>query len=364
MSLAAFLVCQQGTESLLKEEIQQSHPAWRFAFSRPGLVTYHTDIDDPAQFADLQLKSIFARTYGCSLGRIQHAALTSIDQEPFRSLVGRKFDHLHVWIRGNPEWHLSQGPEAQATLDDVAEQLQRWAREQQLVDDLTPVNQHVRIGQSVLDCIIVDKDTWWLGWHEARCFGQRWPGGVTQLAVPDPMISRAYLKVSEALMWSRMPIKQGDACVEIGSAPGGACQALLERGLRVTGIDPSPMDERILAHPNFRHIQKRGADLKRREYAEFSWLIADSNVAPAHTLDTVEAIVTHPSTRFRGLLLTLKLLNPKLAQQLADDARRVRGWGFEDVRIHQLSHHRQEVCLAALRARSMRRRRPSRRRKN
>ena len=113
----------------------------------------------------------------------------------------------------------------------------------------------------------------------------------------------------------------------------------------------------LLAHPNFVHIRKRGADVKRREYRDCKWLVADSNVAPAHTLDTVESIVTHPATKVQGMLLTLKLLDWQLAGELVNYIQRVRSWGYEDVRCRQLACNHQEVCLAALRSRGIRRRR-------
>ena len=44
------------------------------------------------------------------------------------------------------------------------------------------------------------------------------------------------------MAWSDLPLEPDDECVEIGCAPGGASQALLERGLFVTGIDPADVD--------------------------------------------------------------------------------------------------------------------------
>ena len=84
-------------------------------------------------------------------------------------------------------------------------------------------------------------------------------------------------------------------------------------------------------------------------------MLVDSNVAPQHTLDTVEALVTHPATSFRGLLLTLKLPDWRLADQVAEYVQRVRSWGFPSVRCRQLAYQRQEICLAALRHRTLRR---------
>ena len=145
-----------------------------------------------------------------------------------------------------------------------------------------------------------------------------------------------------------MPLRAGELWAEIGSAPGGASQALLGHGLKVIGIDPAEMDPAVLANPNFTHWRKRGRR-PAREYRGVKVLTADINVAPNYTLDTVENIVTHPEVNIRGLLLTLKLLEWKLAEQLAEYLDRVRSWGFTQVKARQLHHNRQEVCVAAKR---------------
>jgi 23S rRNA (cytidine2498-2'-O)-methyltransferase len=173
--------------------------------------------------------------------------------------------------------------------------------------------------------------------------------------LPQHAVSRAYAKIEEAIRSSGLPIAAGDECVEIGCAPGGASQALLDRGLFVTGIDPADVDPSVLAHPRFRHLKKRGQDVRRQEFTGVRWLVADMNIAPQATLDEVEPIVTHPGITIRGLVLTLKLPDWSLAEQLDEFAKRVRGWGFRDVRMRQLTTGGQEVCLVALRRKALRR---------
>jgi 23S rRNA (cytidine2498-2'-O)-methyltransferase len=203
----------------------------------------------------------------------------------------------------------------------------------------------------VLDCILVEPDEWWFGFHHIRSIPSRWPGGIFHLPEPpDDMVSRAYVKMREALAWSRLPVKRGETVAEIGSAPGGASQALLSRGLKVIGIDPATMDERVLKHPKLTHIQKRGHEVRRREFRGVRWLMADINVAPQYTLDTVEGIVTHPAVKIEGLLLTLKLLEWKLTDEVPGYLDRVRSWGYGHVAARQLSHNRQEICLSGTRA--------------
>jgi 23S rRNA (cytidine2498-2'-O)-methyltransferase len=282
------------------------------------------------------------------------------DAQRIESLVetlgGKPLSQLHVWQRP------ARGPAgglprivSTATEDFGQQALRRLIAAGNLPEDCR-CNLPARSGQVVCDCILIDRDRWWAGWHRAASFCQRWPGGVPQIEEPAEMVSRSYLKMREAMMWSGFPLRSGERCIDIGSAPGGASQALLEAGLTVLGVDPAEMAPRILADPHFVHLRKRGADVRRRDYRGYQWLVVDSNVAPGHTLDTVEAIVTHPATSVQGMLLTLKLLDWQLAGEIAEYVRRVRSWGYEDVRCRQLACNHQEVCLAALRSRVMRRR--------
>jgi 23S rRNA (cytidine2498-2'-O)-methyltransferase len=210
-------------------------------------------------------------------------------------------------------------------------------------------------GGGVLDVAVIVPGEWWIGYHFAVSWAQRWPGGSMPVVFPPHAVSRAYAKLEEALQWSGLPLAAGDECVEIGCAPGGASQALLDRGLFVTGIDPADVDPAVRAHPRFRHLKKRGRDVRRQEFVGVRWLVADMNIAPEDTLDEVEPIVTHPGVAIRGVVLTLKLSDWRVAERLPELVGRVRGWGYRDVRVRQLTTGGQEVCLVALRRKALRR---------
>ncbi len=123
----------------------------------------------------------------------------------------------------------------------------------------------------------------------------------------------------------------------------------------MTGIDPADVDSAVLEHPRFRHLKKRGSDVRRHEFEGVRWLAADMNIAPDSTLDEVEAIVRHPGLSIRGLVLTLKFADWSHAEKLPELMSRVRGWGYRDVRTRQLVTGGQEVCLVALRRKALRR---------
>jgi 23S rRNA (cytidine2498-2'-O)-methyltransferase len=338
-----FVTTQPGSERSLKSELAREHPELKFAFSRPGFVTFRRPEDGRDE---LELRSVFARTWGYSLGKVGGADDTELARDAARQvragLAGRTVRHVHVWHRERP----LPGDE---DFDPAREQLAAavgglLAERCEARGERPSVNTQAASGDVVLDCVLVERHEWWLGWHRAASPETRWPGGVPPLAVPQRLISRAYLKIAEAMMWSELPLAAGDRCVEIGSAPGGSCLALLERGLLVTGIDPAEMDAAVLAHPNFTHVRARAKDVKRSVFRDCRWLVMDANVAPNYTLDTLGSVLTQGGARPAGLVLTLKLTEPALADQLPAIAERLRKLGFRRVRMRQLAFNRTEVC--------------------
>jgi 23S rRNA (cytidine2498-2'-O)-methyltransferase len=207
----------------------------------------------------------------------------------------------------------------------------------------------------VLDVVLVEPGEWWIGHHIAVRTVERWPGGAIPVRLPSHAVSRAYAKLEEAIQWSGIPVAPEDECVEIGCAPGGASQALLDRGLFVTGIDPADVDPAVKEHARFRHLKKRGTDVRRTEFIGVRWLVADMNIAPQDTLDEVEAVVKHKSVSIRGMVLTLKCSEWDVAEQIPKFISRVRDWGYRDVRTRQLVTGGQEICLVALRRKALRR---------
>ncbi len=348
-----FVTCQVGAERALKSEIARLRPGFHFAYSRPGFVTFKL----PAEHGlgdDFELNAVFARAHAFSLGEVSAADVAERAAAVWRLGGNRPLEALHVWQRDTAavgyrgfEPHVSDAArEAEAAIR--AARPAGTGRAVELARTAAP-------GQLVLDCVLVEPAQWWVGYHRARRGPSCRPGGLSEIALPPDAVSRAYLKMEEALRWSELPVQPGQQFVEIGCAPGGASQALLAHGLRVVGVDPAQVDPRVLANPNFTHIRKRGADVRRREFRHAAWLAADMNVAPSYTLDTVETIVTHPMVNVRGLLLTLKLPDWKLADELPAYLARIRGWGYGNVVARQLAHNRQEVCIAALRKRTTKR---------
>jgi 23S rRNA (cytidine2498-2'-O)-methyltransferase len=339
-----FFVTQAGSERPLKNEIAREHPELRFAFSRPGFVTFR--LPDERAADGFELRSVFARTWGHSAGKVGGGGDAVLARDAWRlvaeQLREHEIRHVHVWQRDRP---LAGDPGFDGAAEVLARTVGGLLVEQCAESAKRPaLNTAAAAGELVVDCVLVERDEWWLGWHRAASPESRWPGGVPPIANPARPISRAYFKIVEALEWSELPVAAGERCVEIGSSPGGSCLALLERGLLVTGVDPAEMDPDVLAHPNFTHVRSRAKDVKRSVFRDCRWLVMDANVPPSYTLDTLDGVLTHGGARPQGLVLTLKLTQPAFAEKLPAIADRLRRYGYSRVRMRQLAFNRQEVC--------------------
>jgi 23S rRNA (cytidine2498-2'-O)-methyltransferase len=347
-----FVTCQVGAEGALKQEVARDWPNFRFAYSRPGFLTFRL----PAErtFApDFLPQLVFARAAGFSLGKISAPTPETRTEELLRAISAQKFDALHVWQR---DTHPASARTFDPRLTIGAVEAEAVSRKSWFEHFGSQPARVAEPGQRVLDCTLVEPDVWWIGEHQARGDESRFPGGLRDIPVPPTMVSRAYLKMEEALAWSELPIQAGQRAVELGCAPGGASQSLLGHELIVLGVDPAEVDPLVLENPNFVHLKMRGTEMRRRRLRGVRWLAADMNVAPQTTLETVEALVTHPTVNVQGMLLTLKLLEWEMAAHIDEYLSRVRSWGYAHVRAKQLAYNRQEICVAAFRRKREKRR--------
>lgn len=354
-----FIVCQYGAEQPLKQlalqpqlpEEQPRQPeesAWRLAFSRPGLLTlkYVGNQPEPPD-----LISPLVRLTGRGLGTVRSELADTCFEKTwelaFSSDQAPKWSAIHIFQRDRALPGFRSFEPGQSELSRaVAQSLGHWLAQRNVT---LPINEEAVPGQHVLDIILSEPNQWFVGYHVVQAVHERWPGGVPPVVASPDMISRAYLKIAEALMWSQFPIASGDAVVEIGSAPGGASQRLLDMGMAVTGVDAAEMDELVLEHPRFEHWRMKAAAVKRKLYEKFKWLVCDANVAPNYTLDVLGDIFSQEGTKIEGLILTFKLSSWEQMKHLEEQLQRIRHLGFADVQARQLAHNRHELCVVAKR---------------
>jgi 23S rRNA (cytidine2498-2'-O)-methyltransferase len=338
-------VCQVGAEPALKREIAREHPELKFAYSRPGFVTFKA----PTALApDFELHSVFARAYGISIGKTR-------DPGEIAKYAATLPAHLtHVFERdqyfpGDEPPDFVRGRWAEPARAALLGPTSHPASQPSLVRGSAAVRP--TDGDLVLDVIAVEPQEWWFGLHTHSDSRSADPGGRPEIPMPAEAPSRAYIKLEEALRRTGAPLTAGQVAVEIGSAPGGASFALLERGLTVIGIDPGEMAPAVLRHPRFKHIALPVARVARETLPErVDWLLLDMNVAPSVSLFSVDRLAHRllgERGGLQGLLLTVKLNEWQLADEIPAMLEHVRAIGFREAYATQLAHQRQEILIYA-----------------
>ncbi len=313
----AFATCLPGVELAVKLEVARDRPELKFAYSRPGLITFKSARDvspeDPPG-------SVFARVWGRSVGAASDPAAAALQLAPSGAT------RVHAFAR-DPD----------AVLDVSA-----W----QAVGPGGPA----RIGELVADVIVEPDAPAWLGVHRHDETRPALAGGAIPVEVPQDAPSRAYAKIEEAIGWARLPVAAGHVALEIGSAPGGAALALARRGVTVWGVDTGAMAANVLAHPNVHHLHKKVGALRWEELpARIDWLLVDVNLAPQVALHETGRLMPRLRETLLGAVFTLKMNDWSFVTELPSLVGRIRDMGFSDVRLRHLPSNRREVCAVARR---------------
>lgn len=327
------VTCQGGAEAALVARQEAVLPVICRAAWRRGVVTFRLgDFDPPDDFwPDL----VFARAVIRSVGQVTGATDADRARAAGELVAHRAWDAIHVWHR-DPKLATESDPAATRSALLEAFGLRK---------DLPTV---ARPGDLVLDCLVDSETRAWIGWHRARLPASLHAGGLHPQSLPPDKVSRAWLKLDEAIASFGLALAPGERACELGCAPGGACQRLLEAGLHVVGVDPAAVDPRVVAHPRFEQWQMRARDVKLRGFRGFDWIVADMNIDPRSTLAAIERVVTADGVRPRGIIATLKLPDWSRAAELPGWLERFRGWGFRP-EARQLSTGGREVCVVAQR---------------
>jgi 23S rRNA (cytidine2498-2'-O)-methyltransferase len=347
--------CQGGAEAALKTRMSEVLPAAKPAAWRRGIVSFRLPPADgspaagsAALPADLLERLVFARTAVHSLGQVTGGDLATLAAAALELTGCAGFANVHVWPR-----QFEPGTRGAEGITAAAESRRMLLAGCGLAGDLDPV---ASSGDRVLDVVLDTADRWWVGRHVAAEPSTCWPGGIYPPAtgpLPEAVVSRAWLKLDEAIATFRIEWGPGARVVELGSAPGGACQRLLAAGLEVVGVDPALVDPTVAAQPGFTQWRMRAREVPLKRFGGVRWLLADMNIDPQSTLASLGRVAAAKGVTLEGIVATLKIPDWSRAAELPTWLAAFHDWGFEP-RARQLSSGGREVCVVARRANSAR----------
>jgi len=169
-----------------------------------------------------------------------------------------------------------------------------------------------------------------------------WPGGAIRFQREEGQISRAKFKLIEAELAFGLQYGQYRKALDIGAAPGGWTSLLLERGVKVTAVDPGEMHPSLKRHPNLTILKRNASEVKFKP-GTFDLLVCDMSWSPMQmarlVLELTEAL-THGATA----IVTIKLMHRKPLQTIRDVTAKLED-AFIVHRAKQLFHNREEITV-------------------
>jgi 23S rRNA (cytidine2498-2'-O)-methyltransferase len=301
-----YFLCNPGSEAFLKEEIRLIYPELRFAYSTLGFLTFKE-----IRPLGKTLRPVFCRHFG------------------------------HFLMRGTYAEVEARAFELKPTGADLY-----YSKDGEIYK-----SSQVKFNDLVLEIIKVSvngKDQYYLGEFKSSLLTAPSPGGFSTHELSELAPSRAYLKVLDGIDYVGAKILPTDHALEIGSSPGGATYALLEKGLSVEGVDPALMSEICLSHPKFYHHHTSIQDFKVFELKNHvQWLFVDMNLPPEGTLREIEKVVEKIRPTLKGAFITLKMTKFELVSRVPMYLTFVNNMGLKVVMATQLPSHKQEFLIYA-----------------
>jgi hypothetical protein len=117
------------------------------------------------------------------------------------------------------------------------------------------------------------------------------------ISVPDDATppSRAFKKLREAHALFGLSFTKGQTCIDLGAAPGGWTHVLLAHGCRVTAVDRSPLDERLMGNKLVTFV--KGNALTWVPEKTVDWLVCDVITTPDRTTELLSTWLTRKLCR-------------------------------------------------------------------
>ncbi len=360
------IVSREGREEFVKNELATRFLGAKFSFSRPGFLSFKQadavsagqknwkwssteNLVFPLRSALFVGKwteekgfalapSITSDGLARAVGDLSRVHVHSLDFTP----NGKENEFTRVLTREELE---ARYPGCLSLMPFMGEKC-RW-------------NENAAIGEVILQAIAVSDKEVWLSWTKLRESEFGFPGGESHIEAPAAAPSRAYLKFAEAATlverrFGKPIFKADDRAIEIGAAPGGACFGLLERGLRVTGVDRGRMDPIITQNTKYSHVESSIGDWMFPEEVNAEWLLIDMNAEARIAVRECKPLTDYIKRGLKGIFFTLKLnqvdyalATERLARMTAQDL------GVSMVFIHQLPSNHQEIALFGLTKKGM-----------
>jgi 23S rRNA (cytidine2498-2'-O)-methyltransferase len=210
--------------------------------------------------------------------------------------------------------------------------------------------ENIRKPEEILSVVCMG-ETAYLGLSPADLNLSSWAGGMRRLAKRPELISRAELKLQEALEVFGVELPAGGEALDLGASPGGWTRLLLEAGLHVTAVDPAELDPRLDRYSSRLTHHRGDAEqfLKQalREKRRYATIVSDMRmnaIRAARLLASYAPLLDVAGCVITTLKLPHETSTVKPAR-LGSQALELLHSAYPYLRARQLFHNRQEITV-------------------
>lgn len=191
--------------------------------------------------------------------------------------------------------------------------------------------------------VLADGPVWYAGLSEPADNLSDWNGGAIRFQKEEGQVSRAKFKLLEAAEQFGIDFTAYRNALDIGAAPGGWTSFLLERGVKVTAVDPAKMDPTVMSMPNLTYLRKNAGEVRFREQ-QFDLLVCDMSWSPKQMAKLVTNLL-YSLVSGGTAIVTVKLMHKKPLALIQDVISTFEEAGMQVQRAKQLFHNRDEITL-------------------
>jgi 23S rRNA (cytidine2498-2'-O)-methyltransferase len=154
-------------------------------------------------------------------------------------------------------------------------------------------------------------------------------------------ISRAELKLREALERFALELPPDGRALDVGAAPGGWTRELARHVAQVVAVDPADLDPRVVALPGVTHLRVRIEDLDAVEMGRFDVLTNDMNLESLASAGIMVKLA--PLLATGGLAVMTIKFSTRRRDRHVREAQAVLSAAYAEIRIATMPHNAKET---------------------
>ena len=169
------------------------------------------------------------------------------------------------------------------------------------------------------------------------------PAAINIIEKPDD-ISRAQLKLREAILYFKIDLSSVRNALDLGAAPGGFSKELSMHRIKVIAVDTADLDKRLEKDRNITHLKIKAAQINS-DYI-FDMITNDMNIDPVESAQVMLNLSNHLSSNGFAVM-TIKCPSKNVSNYIKN-TKKILSAKYTRFRLQHLPHNRMEITLFML----------------